>query len=333
MRCGDKADVTVIPATGHTEVIDEAVAPTCTAPGKTAGKHCSVCDEVLVAQTTVRANGHTEVIDEAVAPTCTAPGKTAGKHCSVCNAVLVAQTTVPANGHTEVVDEAVAPTCTDPGKTAGKHCSVCDEVLVAQTTVPATGHTEVIDEAVAPTCTDPGKTEGKHCSVCNAVLVEQTEISALGHIYDDDYDATCNVCGYERTDFKVAPKILEGNDGKWNTGDSGELAFTTNVSSSKFVGITVDGVRIDETKFERQNDGTKIVLKPEFLASLSVGKHTLSVISEDGTAETNFTIEARYATETKVGKAWWLLIIPLVAMLVVIGSIVIKNKMQERKEK
>ncbi len=281
----------------------------------------------------VRAEGHDHssewTVDEPA--TCTANGSKS-HHCLRCGDKADV-TVIPATGHAEVVDEAVAPTCTEAGKTAGKHCSVCNEVLVAQTTVPATGHTEVIDEAVAPTCTVAGKTAGKHCSVCNAVLVEQTEISALGHVYDDDYDATCNVCGYERTDYKVAPKILEGNDGKWNTGNSGELAFTTNVSSSKFVGITVDGVRIDETKFERQNDGAKIVLKQEFLASLSVGKHTLSVISKDGTAETNFTIEARFATETKVGKAWWLLIIPLVAMLVVIGSIVIKNKMQERKEK
>ena len=281
----------------------------------------------------IRAEGHDHssewTVDEPA--TCTANGSKS-HHCLRCGDKADV-TVIPATGHTEVVDEAVAPTCTVAGKTAGKHCSVCDEVLVAQTTVPANGHTEVVDEAVAPTCTDPGKTAGKHCSVCNEVLDEQTEISALGHVYDDDYDATCNVCGYERTDYKVAPKILEGNDGKWNTGDSGELAFTTNVSSSKFVGITVDGVRIDETKFERQNDSGKIVLKQEFLASLSVGKHTLSVISKDGTAETNFTIEARFATETKVGKAWWLLIIPLVAMLVVIGSIVIKNKMQERKEK
>ena len=181
----------------HTAVVDAAVAPTCTKTGLTAGKHCAVCNTVLVEQTTVPANGHTEVVDAAVAPTCTATGLTAGKHCAVCNTVLVAQTTVPAKGHTEVVDAAVAPTCTATGLTAGKHCAVCNTVIVEQTTIPANGHTEVVDAAVAPTCTATGLTAGKHCAVCNIVLVEQTTVPAKGHteVVDAAVEPTCTATG------------------------------------------------------------------------------------------------------------------------------------------
>ena len=119
----------------HTAVVDAAVPATCTATGLTAGKHCAVCNTVLVAQTTVPAKGHTEVVDAAVEPTCTATGLTAGKHCAVCNTVLVAQTTVPAKGHTEVVDAAVEPTLVKTGLTEGKHCSICDAILVPQQTL------------------------------------------------------------------------------------------------------------------------------------------------------------------------------------------------------
>ena len=181
----------------HTIVTDEAVAPTCTETGLTEGKHCSVCSEVIIAQTTVDALGHTEVTDEAVAPTCTETGLTEGKHCSVCSEVILAQTTVDALGHTEVTDEAVAPTCTETGLTEGKHCSVCSEVTLPQTTVDALGHTEVTDEAVAPTCTETGLTEGKHCSVCSEVIVAQTAVDALGHteVTDEAVAPTCTETG------------------------------------------------------------------------------------------------------------------------------------------
>ena len=167
--------------TGHTEVVDPAVEATCTKPGKTEGKHCSVCDAVITAQEVIPAKGHTKVTDPAVEATCTKTGLTEGKHCSVCDAVITAQEVIPAKGHTEVVDPAVEATCTKPGKTAGRHCSVCNTVLAAQEEIPAKGHTEVIDPAVEATCTEPGKTAGKHCSVCNAVITAQEVIPAKGH--------------------------------------------------------------------------------------------------------------------------------------------------------
>lgn len=86
-------------ALGHTEIDLEAVEPTCTTAGKTAGKQCTVCNTITKAQEDISILAHTEVVDASVAATCTEPGLTEGKHCSVCNTVIVAQETVPAKGH------------------------------------------------------------------------------------------------------------------------------------------------------------------------------------------------------------------------------------------
>ncbi len=219
-RCDKTIERTVIPAKGHTEVIDEAVPATCTDTGLTEGKHCSVCGDVTVEQEVIRAKGHTEVIDEAVPATCTATGLTEGKHCSVCDEVTVKQEVISAKGHTEVVDAEVKATCTKTGLTEGKHCSVCNEIIVEQEVTPIAAHNykngvcpdcgaeepdyeppvrpshshSYATAVTAPTCTEKGYTTYT-CS-CGSSFVG-SYVDAKGHteVTDAAVAATCAKTG------------------------------------------------------------------------------------------------------------------------------------------
>ena len=73
-----------IKAPGHTVVEDAAKEPTCTETGLTAGKHCSVCNEVLEAQAVVPAKGHSMTKTEAKAATCTEAGNSEYYTCGNC---------------------------------------------------------------------------------------------------------------------------------------------------------------------------------------------------------------------------------------------------------
>ena len=77
-----------LPAKGHTAVTDKGYPATCTTAGKTDGSHCSVCNTVIKAQTTITATGHKSsgwITDKAASI-----GVKGSKHkeCTVCKKVL-----------------------------------------------------------------------------------------------------------------------------------------------------------------------------------------------------------------------------------------------------
>jgi rubredoxin len=121
------ADALVIPATGHTEVTDEASDPSCVAEGKTQGSHCSVCHTVLIEQTPIPKTDHTPVTVKGTAPNCMKKGLSDGSACAVCHAVLTEQTTLAPTDHTYgewTVD--VAPSEQYDGMQS-RACTVCGE--------------------------------------------------------------------------------------------------------------------------------------------------------------------------------------------------------------
>ena len=81
--CGATISTETVNSLGHTEVTDEAVTATCTATGLTEGKHCSVCNEVLIAQEEIPANGHSYDDGVYTDPTVDADGYTTYS-CTVC---------------------------------------------------------------------------------------------------------------------------------------------------------------------------------------------------------------------------------------------------------
>ncbi len=219
---GDSLDVKSIDwATHkHTEVTDTSVEPTCLDTGLTEGKHCSMCEQVLVKQETIPALGHDKIVDVvAVSATCTKSGNTEGWHCSRCDAGLK-QETVPAKGHNEKVLSAKQPTCSEEGLTQGKQCRTCGVVTVKQQVIAATGHVEEVVAAKDATCSEAGLTEGKKCSVCGEITVEQQIIPAGAHTEEIipgkaasctetglSDGKKCTVCGEITLEQKVLDKI------------------------------------------------------------------------------------------------------------------------------
>ena len=86
-QCGNYYDDSYVEATGHNEVVVEAMPPNCTDFGWTEGTCCSVCKEEIVAREKLAALGHDEIIHAEVPPTVFEDGLAEYVTCSRCDYV------------------------------------------------------------------------------------------------------------------------------------------------------------------------------------------------------------------------------------------------------
>lgn len=90
----------------------------------------------------------------------------------------------------------------------------------------------------------------------------------------------------------VTYRIVEGADSNWTAGSSEGLTVKGSGALGKFIGVKVDGVRIDAAHYTVAEDIAMVTLKASYLATLEQGTHTLELIWTDGSATTTFTVSA-----------------------------------------
>ena len=88
------------------------------------------------------------------------------------------------------------------------------------------------------------------------------------------------------------PVIIAGANGSWQKSGTDGLSFTSNAAFADFSKVQVDGKDLDASNYTVKEGSTIVTLNAAYLNTLSVGKHTLSVVSANGTATTEFTITA-----------------------------------------
>lgn len=177
------------PAKGHTEETIPAVPATCTTAGKTEGKKCSVCGEVLEAQQEVPATGHTP-------DSFWTYGAIADKHYKKC---LTCGEIAETADHTWNDGEITTPaTCAAAGVKTYT-CSDCSDTKTE--TVPATGqHTwggwsKVDDTNHKRTCSVcQGEETAEHTWNGGEITTEPTETNDGVKTY------TCTACGEKKTE-------------------------------------------------------------------------------------------------------------------------------------
>ena len=117
----------------------------------------------------------------------------------------------------------------------------------------------------------------------------ENEKSMLGKEASDKLDELLErIAELER--ISHAPSIIEGAGQKWNADSDVDARFRSNAEFDEFVRVLVDNAELDAVHYRVYEGSTVVELQADYLKTLSVGEHTLSVVSQNGRADTTFTM-------------------------------------------
>ena len=160
-------------------------------------------------------------------------------------------------------------------------CEICKE---SYGSLDPNNHTDLKHiDAKAATAAEEGNIAYWYCEDCDK--------------YFSDAAATKEITKADTVTAKLPPKITAGDGATVTQGEKKELTFTSDASFADFVRVELDGTALEEKNYTKREGSTIITLNRDFVATLSVGEHTLSIVSKSGTATAKFTVKAK-PTET-----------------------------------
>ena len=175
--------------------------------------------------------------------------------------------------------------------------SVYAVLVSAETNNPAGGthtHTLTLVSAKDSTCTEAGNKAYYTCDGCDKWFED-----AAGTIEITNHNSVVLPAkGHTVSDW-TSYSIIEGVNSSWTKNTDGTLTFRANGDFSKFTGVKIDGTLIDTRNYTAASGSTVITLKADYLKTLSVGTHKLTVVYTDGECSTNFEVKKAASEQAK----------------------------------
>ena len=170
------------------------------------------------------------------------------------------------------------------GKATCTQNAVCEICKAGYGSLDPNNHTDLKHiDAKAATAAEEGNIAYWYCDGCGK--------------YFSDAAAIKEITKAATVTAKLPPKITAGDGAAVTQGEKKELTFTSDASFADFVRVELDGTALEEKNYTKREGSTIITLNRDFVATLSVGEHTLAIVSQHGTATAKFTVKAK-PTET-----------------------------------
>lgn len=270
---------------------------TCFEEGYTGDTYCSDCNEKIADGQSIAKNAHNpasvwttnehdhwkecqtvgcgNVIDKAAhsggEATCVSKAV-----CEVCKAQY-GDVDVANHKHTEIRDAKPA-TEQEKGYTGDKWCTDCNKKIATGSEIAMLEHKLTLVEAKDAAVTEQGNIKYYYCENYGK--------------YFADVAGTKEISLIETVIKKLPPEIIEGNNATVNNGEKKSLTFRSNAAFADFIRVELDGKTLDEKDYTKAEGSIIVTLNNNFVSTLSVGEHTLGIVSESGTATAKFTVKA-----------------------------------------